>query len=426
MSPAMMGLAPALHEPSDWADDPVAALEARLALIAERNPQIHAFLTIDAPGARAAAQAARPGGRARSPVDGMPIGIKANIAVKGWPFHAGIGALRDRLAGQDAACVARLRAGGAVLLGLLNMDEAALGDTTDNAHFGRTQNPRQAGFTAGGSSGGAGAAVAAGFCAAAIGTDTLGSVRIPAAYCGITGHKPPHGALSTEGVVPLAPPFDTVGIVARTPAIAATLRHWLGAAEGGAARNIAGTLGVFPLDGTTATAATRDAVAHMADKAQRHGMAVQTVTRLDHEVHDIAKAAFLMVALSAAELHAADLTQAPAGFSPALRSTMAWAQAQPSARRHAAQAMLTGAAEQIRQVLAPYAAVLMPTTPQPAFAFGAPRPGDTADFTSLANIAGLAATAFPAGAQDGNIALSVQLVGADELACLSLAQQLAA
>jgi aspartyl-tRNA(Asn)/glutamyl-tRNA(Gln) amidotransferase subunit A len=409
----------------DWVDDPVAALEARLALIAERDPQIGAFLTIDAPGARFAAKAARAAGCGRSPVDGMPIGIKANIAVQGWKFHAGVDAYRDRIAERDAACVARLRAGGAVLLGLLNMDEAALGDTTDNPHFGRTQNPRQAGFTAGGSSGGAGAAVAAGFCEAAMGTDTLGSARIPAAYCGVTGHKPPHGAISTDGVVPLAPRFDTVGIVARTPAIAGTVRDWLDSStQAISVARLSKPLGLFPLDGTTVSAAVRDAVARMAEKAARQGLSVETLPPSDFRLHDVAKAAFLTVALSAAETYDAERKRAPEGFSPALHNTMAWARAQPSARRHAAQDLLSRAAEAITQAFAPYAAVLMPTTPQPAFAFGATRPKDTADFTSLANVTGLAATCFPAGVQEGGLALSVQAVGADEQACLAVARLL--
>ncbi len=399
----------------------MAALEARLALLAACNPRVHAFLTVDAAGARAAAACARPRGRGRSPVDGMPIGIKANIAVAGWQFHAGIGAWHGRIAERDAACVARLRAGGAVLLGLLNMDEAALGDTTDNAHFGRTQNPLHEGFTAGGSSGGAGAAVAAGFCEAALGTDTLGSVRIPAAYCGVTGHKPPHGAMSTDGVVPLAPAFDTLGIVARTPGVAAAVRRWLDAAPAVAA---GGVVGLLPLDRTTATDAMRDAVARMAEKAALHGVAVEAMPMLDDDLHDMAKAAFLMVALSAAERYDAEIARAPEGFSQPFRDTMAWARAQPERKRTAARERLTRAGEAIRQAFAPYACVLMPTTPQPAFAFDAARPRDTADFTCLANIGGLAATCFPAGVH-GGLGLSVQAVGADEGACLAMAGLLA-
>jgi aspartyl-tRNA(Asn)/glutamyl-tRNA(Gln) amidotransferase subunit A len=125
--------------------------------------------------------------------DGVPIAIKANIAVKGLPWHGGIEAYRDRIAERDAVSVQALRLAGAVIVGVLNMHEAALGATNDNLAFGRCHNPYRHGFTPGGSSGGSAVAVAAGLCAAALGTDTLGSVRIPAGYCGVFGCKPTHG-----------------------------------------------------------------------------------------------------------------------------------------------------------------------------------------------------------------------------------------
>jgi len=386
--------------------------------LAADDARVHAFLMVDAQAA------ARARDVPLSPVNGMLIGVKANIAVQGWPFHAGIGAWRERIATRDAACVARLREGGAVLLGQLNMDEAALGDTGDNAFFGRTDNPLQPGFTAGGSSAGAGAAVAAGFCAAALGTDTLGSVRIPAGYCGVIGHKPPHGGVSVEGVVPLAPWLDTVGIVAATAEIAGTVRGWLGPVAGPGGEGD-GAIGVYPLDDEDVSDAMRDAMARVVEKAERGGLVVRRMEKLSQGLHDIARAAFLMVAVSAAEMLAAERTRGSAGFSAGFLKTLAWAEAQPAARRHFAQELLAKAAVEIREVFAPYAAVLMPTTPQAAFAFGAIRPRNTADFTSLANIAGLAATAFPVGVREGGMPLSVQAVGADEAACLALARRLA-
>ena len=148
--------------------------------------------------AEAAASTARwAAGAPLSPLDGVAIGIKANIAVRGLPWHAGVAAYRERIAHEDADCVMALRKSGAVILGVLNMHEAALGATTDNIAFGRCHNPYRHDFTPGGSSGGSAAAVSGGLCAAALGTDTLGSVRIPAAYCGVFGHMPPRGRLST-------------------------------------------------------------------------------------------------------------------------------------------------------------------------------------------------------------------------------------
>jgi aspartyl-tRNA(Asn)/glutamyl-tRNA(Gln) amidotransferase subunit A len=383
--------------------DPVMAVEACLARIAALNPAIHAFLTVDAAGGRAAAAESAERwrrGAALSAVDGMPIGVKANIAVAGMPFHAGIGAYRDRIATRDADCVARLRAGGAVLLGVLNMDEAALGASTDNPVFGRTQNPRRPGHSAGGSSGGAGAAVAAGFCEAALGTDTLGSVRIPASYCGVVGCKPAFGEISLDGVVPLAAAFDTVGVLAADVGVAARVLAVIGVAGEGVSR---GTVGVLSMP-DVAVAPSVSAALRMV--AARVGAAEVTLPALDPRA--LRRAAFLVMALGAAAEHGAAMAADPAGFSERLRGVMAWALAQDSRTVAAAKALVRESGAAIRERFAPFDAVLMPTTPSPAFAF-ADGPGrDQADFTVLANISGLAAVAFPAGVDAGGLPVSVQ------------------
>jgi aspartyl-tRNA(Asn)/glutamyl-tRNA(Gln) amidotransferase subunit A len=410
----------------DWTSSPVAATELRLDRIAQLNPQLRAFLTIDAAGARQAAWEAerrRAEGRPLSPIDGLPIGIKANIAVQGWEFHAGIQAYHHRIAPQDATCVTQLRAGGAVLLGVLNMDEAALGDTTDNPHFGRTENPLRPGFTAGGSSGGAAAAVAAGLCDAALGTDTLGSVRIPAAYCGIIGHKPPHSQISTRGVVPLDPSLDSVGILAATVAIARAVRACLGNGPPAVAEPLR-AIGIFAADSTGISPGVAKAFAGTVEKAKTLGLAVRPVPHFDRPLREIAKAALLVVELQAAATYKDVRGRDPAGFSEGFLGMLDWAEAQSSARQHDARTLLAKSAAEIRRLFAPFGAVLMPTTPTPAFAFGSRRPRDTAEFTALANIAGLAATAFPAGRRE-DLPLSVQAVGTDEAVCLFLAGQLA-
>ena len=145
------------------------------------------------------------------PLAGKVIGLKANIACAGAPWSAGLAHRADINALTDAHVTARLRAAGARVLPGLNMDAAALGGTTENPHFGATRNPLATAFSAGGSSGGSGAAVAAGLVDVAIGTDTLGSIRIPAAYCGLYGLKPTFGLIGRSGIVPLAPSLDCAG-----------------------------------------------------------------------------------------------------------------------------------------------------------------------------------------------------------------------
>ena len=149
------------------------------------------------------------------PLAGMTIGIKSNIAVAGLPWTAGMELHRERIATRDAEVVARLRAAGAIILGSCNMEEAALGAKTDNPWFGATQNPHRLGYTPGGSSGGSAAAVAAGLCDAALGTDTMGSIRKPASYCGIYGFKPAQSAVSQDGLEPCEASLDVIGPLAR-------------------------------------------------------------------------------------------------------------------------------------------------------------------------------------------------------------------
>ncbi len=148
-------------------------------------------------------------------LDGIPLALKDNFDMAGWPTRAGLPG-RGKPVAEDAHVVARLRASGAMLLGKTNMDEGALGATTDNPHFGATHNPHRHGYTAGGSSGGAAAAVAAGLAVAAVGSDSLGSIRIPASYCGVYALKPTHGEISARGLVPAARRLDAVGLLARS------------------------------------------------------------------------------------------------------------------------------------------------------------------------------------------------------------------
>ena len=196
-----------------------ALLEQCVARIGRADGRINAFvaLTIDQAHKDAAAADERIAvGKRRGPLDGMVVAVKDNIDVAGAATAAGLQALRERIAASDAEVVRRLRSAGAIIVGKTNMDEAAMGGTTANPFFGLTHNPHQAGYSAGGSSGGSAAAVASGMTISALGTDTLGSTRIPASYCGIAALKPTFGLLSTRGVLPLCHRLDSVGLLAST------------------------------------------------------------------------------------------------------------------------------------------------------------------------------------------------------------------
>jgi aspartyl-tRNA(Asn)/glutamyl-tRNA(Gln) amidotransferase subunit A len=146
---------------------------------------------------------------------GLKVGIKGNIAVKGLANTAGSGARRHNVAAEDATVVTQLRAAGATIVGTLNMHEGALGATTDNKAYGRCFNPWRDGFSPGGSSGGSGAAIAAGLVDGAMGSDTMGSIRLPASYCGVFGYKPAGSLISQQGVIPLSTTLDQVGPLAK-------------------------------------------------------------------------------------------------------------------------------------------------------------------------------------------------------------------
>lgn len=185
------------------------------------NPRLNAYLTVTGQSAldeaqRAEREIAR--GRWRGPMHGIPVALKDNIYTRGVRTTAGSKVMADFVPDRDAAVVARLREAGAIMLGKTHLHEFAYGVTSNNIFYGPARNPYDLERIPGGSSGGSAIAVAAGLCAAAVGTDTGGSIRIPAALCGVTGFKPAFGAVSVEGIVPLCVSLDHAGPLVRTVA----------------------------------------------------------------------------------------------------------------------------------------------------------------------------------------------------------------
>ncbi len=209
---------------------PVAVVEATLASIA--SSELNAFWRVDGVGAREAARSAERAyrsGTARA-LEGVPVGVKDIFDTKGIETTSGSSILAGRVPLTDADAVRALRDAGAVIVGKTATHEFAFGVTTVNPHYGTTQHPTVPGHIVGGSSGGSAAAVAAGLVPLALGSDTSVSIREPSAFCGCVGLRPTHDSVSLRGVMPLAPSFDVVGPIARTPSDAALMAEvlWTG------------------------------------------------------------------------------------------------------------------------------------------------------------------------------------------------------
>ncbi|MBX6766088.1 MAG: amidase [Actinomadura rubrobrunea] len=218
------------------------------------DPDLNAFAAVDAEGAAAAARRADEelaAGTDRGALHGVPVAVKDIIDVAGLPTGMGSAHFAGHVAAEDAACVRLLREAGAVIVGKTTTHEFAYGASGDVSATGPSRNPHDPARASGGSSGGSAVAVAAGMVPLALGTDTGGSVRIPAALCGIAGFKPAFGALPVDGVFPLAPSFDHVGVLAATAADCRTAyRALTGSADPPAPREVrmAWVDGSMPID----------------------------------------------------------------------------------------------------------------------------------------------------------------------------------
>jgi aspartyl-tRNA(Asn)/glutamyl-tRNA(Gln) amidotransferase subunit A len=194
-------------------------VQALLDRIEAINPKVNAYITVMGRQALEQAKeldAEQKAGKFRGPLHGIPIALKDNIDTAGTRTTAASPMFKDRIPTEDAAIVTRLKAGGAIILGKLNLHEFAIGCTGDISYFGPARNPWALDYVTGGSSSGSGAAVRADLCFGALGTDTGGSIRVPSAWCGVVGLKPTVGLVSIKGIIPCSANLDHCGPIART------------------------------------------------------------------------------------------------------------------------------------------------------------------------------------------------------------------
>lgn len=355
------------------------------------------------------------------PGDGLAWAAKSNIAVQGLPLTAGCEAYRTRIAEKDAEIIQRIRASGGSVLGTVNMHEGALGATTDNEAYGRTRNPWNSDYTPGGSSGGSGAAVAAGLCDVALGTDTMGSVRIPAAYCGVQGHKPTYGLVPEAGVVPLSTTLDHVGPLARDVATLWEAMHVI--AAWGPAPDLQTTpvselrIGVWDGGENIAlTASVRTGFEAVLESLREAGATLLPISPPVYDYSRSRRAGLLVSEVEGAKEHrvTADGPR-PNGLSDTFYRLLHWGVCQSKEKVDAAYAHIASVHEAAAQVWQSVDFVIAPTAPQEAFRFTDEVPANQADFTAWADFAKLPATALYAGLTPDRLPLSVQLIGPEGL-----------
>ncbi len=386
-------------------------------LIERVNPSMNAFISYAMPNFEQSTSFDK------SLFQGICIGVKDNIDVQGFATTAGMATRVGRQAKQDAFVVSRLKQTGVQVTGKLNMHEGALGATNQNAHFGDCHNPHKHGYTPGGSSGGSAAAVASGMVGLSLGTDTMGSVRIPAAYCGIFGFKPSRGAVSNHGTVVCSRVMDNIGPLARSAKDLILALSVMKAFDDGCAASIDFTafnrlsytdnkvllvpenlekLGVAP-----------DIVADFADNLTAFTDLGFSIQYFDFSQYDFGAARRAGLLLCEADMrieHQDDWANNQHKFSEYMRGMLTYIERKSPMDMMQSERVLDNAKVFARQLFKQGCAILMPTVLQRAFSFEESVPANQADLTSFANQAGLPAVSLPM-LSDKALPAGMQIVG---------------
>jgi aspartyl-tRNA(Asn)/glutamyl-tRNA(Gln) amidotransferase subunit A len=412
-----------------------AIVDACLGRIAERNPTLNAFITVFDDDAREQARDADreiAAGRHRGPLHGVPISLKDLFDVRGAVTTAASRVRQAHVADRDATAVAMLRQAGAVIVGKTNLHEFALGTTNEESAFGPARHPLDPSRSPGGSSGGSAAAVADGMCYASIGSDTGGSIRIPAAACGLVGLKPTYGELSTDGVVPLSPTLDHIGPICRSVEDAAMIydtlrgdRRPLDVARGGPADTAHDSRPLrlaIPRHHFLATLDAQVAAGfETACERLRESGATLTDVSVPH-AGDIA-AIYLHIVLSeAAAYHATALERRPEDYTPNVRMRLEMGRyilGEDYARALRGRELIR---REVDAVLEGVDGLFLPALAIPAPKIGVPtvRIGGAEEpvrnimlrCTQAFNVSGHPAVALPCGATIEGLPIGAQVVGA--------------
>lgn len=378
------------------------------------DPMLNAFRHVDIETAREQAKASDARKHRLGPLDGIPIAVKENIDVEGLVTRSGFGARGEHAAEQDATIIHRLRRAGAVILGHTNMHEGALGATNDNPHCGQTHNPWRQAYTPGGSSGGSAAAVAAGLCPVALGTDTMGSIRLPAAYCGVAGYKPGQGVIDNTGIEPLSRDLDQVGPLAGSAAdlrllYAVLTEHQPSATEIDLTHmRLAYLANLDQADLSVDVGLAFTDVLHM---LTGQGIEVTEIALDGWDPGKARRAGLLLAEAEAADHYRSDRDRYPSAFSKAFTKLLDYGANTGSDRLINAEKTIKRIGRMFDSLFQTADLLLMPTAPQTAFPFDQPTPPNQADLTALANFAGAPAVSLPIALASNGLPIGLQIVG---------------
>ena len=400
---------------------------AHLAAIKELNGRLNAVVAINPDAQREAVDSdlRRDAGRIGR-LDGLPVLIKDNIDVAGMATTVGLPGRKHSIAAVDAAVVERLRVAGAVILGKTQLDEAALGTSGDNPHSGAVHNPFRQGHVAGGSSAGAAVAVATGMCAFAIGSDTLGSIRIPASHCGVYGLRPTPGEISTRGLSTGARRLDSIGLLTRSVEDMAIVLRVLGHFDEQDPRSRRRRVPLSipdwnPTRLRTGFIADLDGAGVSAAVGDLFNQARQTLSRelgehcdVDFSSYDFGRmrrAALLVMESELAVQWADLLDDADSQLSPRLRGMLEFARGKSAPDYVAADRRLDEAVVLARRIFADVDVLAMPTISHGPYPLDAGEQAGDADLTAFASLAGCPAISIPMGMLPDGMPSGLQLIG---------------
>ncbi len=402
----------------DGSLSPVEATRDCLARVAKAEPRLNAIATmLEAEALATAAQAGEELARGldRGPLHGVPVMVKDLFALAGSPTRFGAHASFAEHPEHDAAVVAALRRAGAVIVAKTNMLEFAYGAV--HPDVGQTNNPHDPGRTSGGSSGGSAAAVAAGLCFAAVGTDTGGSIRIPASYCGIVGLKPSYGLVSLDGCLPLSWTLDHGGPLARSPVDAMLMLSAMTGREFDlAALGLRGLrLGVVPAqrDAACLTAEVRHAFDTACERLRSAGAMLVEVKV--PELDQASEALMALLGPEAAVVHAERLARAPEAFGPETRAQVAAGFAVPAVDLVRAQRLRGRLSEAFVTLFERVDALLAPTVPYVAPAEDPPMHEGVSDemlFVAASNVTGCPGLSLPCGVSPEGLPIGLHVTAA--------------